>query len=121
MRLLLDMNLSPRWIDFLDSTHHEATHWSSVGPITASDFEIIEYAIEHDYVVITHDLDFSAILAATKEKKPSVVQIRAVDISPEAIGLSVINALDRMEQDLQEGALITIDPIRTRLRILPFT
>jgi hypothetical protein len=31
---------------------------------------------------LTHDLDFSAILAATKGKKPSVIQIRARTASP---------------------------------------
>ena len=121
MKLLIDMNLSPRWVDYLGITDHEITHWSSVGPANASDFEIAEYAIQHGYAVMTHDLDFSAILATTKGVKPSVVQIRADNISPEAIGLSVINALDQMEQDILKGALVTIDPMRTRIRVLPFS
>jgi predicted nuclease of predicted toxin-antitoxin system len=32
----------------------------------AADSEIMAYAAKHDYVVLTHDLDFSAILAATQ-------------------------------------------------------
>jgi len=43
--------------------------------------------------VLTHDLDFSAILAATHGEKPSVVQIRAEDVSPDVIGKQVIIAL----------------------------
>ena len=39
-------------------------------------------------------LDFSAILAATHGEKPSVVQIRADDVSPDVIGLRVIAALE---------------------------
>ena len=27
------------------------------------------YAATHDYIVVTHDLDFSAVLAATQGKK----------------------------------------------------
>ena len=45
------------------------------------------YAMANDCIVLTHDLDFSAILAATQGEKPSVVQIRADDVSPSAIGI----------------------------------
>lgn len=69
--------------------------------------------------MLTHDLDFSAILAATQGEKPSVVQIRADDVSPDVIGLQVIAALRQMELDLEEGALLTVDPNHTRLRLLP--
>lgn len=69
--------------------------------------------------MLTHDLDFSAILAATHGEKPSVVQIRAEDISPDAIGRQVIVALRQMAAELDAGALLTIDPNRTRLRVLP--
>jgi predicted nuclease of predicted toxin-antitoxin system len=70
-------------------------------------------------VVITHDLDFGAILAATQGEKPSVVQIRADDVSPAAIGSQVIGALRQMATELESGALLIIDPVRTRLRVLP--
>ena len=77
------------------------------------------YANSHDYVVLTHDLDFGAILAATHGEKPSVVQIRAEDVSPDVIGKQVIAALRQMASELEEGALLTVDPNRTRLRVLP--
>lgn len=77
------------------------------------------YAKAKAYVVLTHDLDFSAILAATHGEKPSVVQIRAEDVSPNVIGIMVIDALRQMNTELEEGALLTIDPNHTRLRVLP--
>jgi len=77
------------------------------------------YAAQHDYVVLTHDLDFSAILAATHGEKPSVVQIRTEDVSPHVIGSQVTAALRHMEPELQAGALLTIDRRRTRVRLLP--
>ena len=70
-------------------------------------------------MVITHDLDFGAILAATQGEKPSVVQIRADDVSPAAIGAHVILALKQMSMELDSGALLIVDPSRTRLRVLP--
>ena len=70
-------------------------------------------------MVLTHDLDFGAILAATQGEKPSVVQIRADDVSTGAIGDQVVAALRQMALELQQGALLTIDTNRTRLRVLP--
>ena len=119
MKLLVDMNLSPRWVDLFAGVGIEAVHWSMVGAKNAPDSEIMVYASANDYVVLTHDLDFSAILAASHGEKPSVVQIRAEDISPDAIGRQVVIALRQMSIELNEGALLTIDPNRTRLRVLP--
>lgn len=119
MRLLVDMNLSPRWVDLLAAAGIEAAHWSSLGAANAPDPLIMAYARAHDFVVLTHDLDFGGILAATHGEKPSVVQIRAEDVSPDVIGGQVIDALRQMAAELEEGALLTIDPSRTRLRILP--
>jgi predicted nuclease of predicted toxin-antitoxin system len=120
MKLLVDMNLSPRWISLLVDAGIEAAHWSTLGENNAPDSEIMAYANANDYVVLTHDLDFSAILAATHGKKPSVVQIRAEDVSPDVIGLQVIAALRQMASELADGALLTVDPNRTRMRLLPF-
>ena len=97
----------------------EAAHWSTLGAKNAPDSEIMAYANANDYVVLTHDLDFGAILAANRGEKPSVVQIRADDVSPDVIGLHVITALRQMASELEDGALLTVDANRTRLRVLP--
>jgi len=119
MKLLVDMNLSPRWIGVLTDSGIDATHWSTLGAKIAPGSEIMAYAGMNDYVVLTHDLDFGAILAATHGEKPSVVQIRAEDVSPDVIGKHVVIALRQMASELEEGALLTVDPNRTRLSLLP--
>jgi predicted nuclease of predicted toxin-antitoxin system len=119
MKLIIDMNLSPRWVRVLLDAGIEAAHWSTLGAATAADFELMAFAKENDYVVLTHDLDFGAILAATHGEKPSVVQIRAENVTPEAIGATVIEALQQLADELDVGALVTIDPQHTRLRLLP--
>lgn len=93
MKLLIDMNLSPRWAGFLANAGIEAAHWSTIGAANAVDEEIMTFARDNGYVVLTHDLDFGAILAATHGLKPSVVQIRSEDVSPEVIGKLVVDAL----------------------------
>jgi predicted nuclease of predicted toxin-antitoxin system len=120
MKLLVDMNLSPRWIAFLRDAGWEATHWSTVGKAEASDSEIMAYAAVNNYVVLTNDLDFAAILAASRQKKPSVAQIRAQDLSPIVIGSQIVAALRHVQAELEAGALLTIESDRTRLRVLPF-
>ena len=79
----------------------------------------MNYAAERDYIVVTHDLDFSAMLAATQRTKPSVVQIRSDNLSPTVVGDSLIAALRQMASELAAGALLTVDPGRTRLSLLP--
>ena len=119
MKVLVDMNLSPRWTGVLTNAGWEATHWSAVGPPDASDSEIMAYAAEHNFVVLTHDLDFSAILAVTHGQKPSVIQLRTEDISPSAVGARLVTALRQMQPELDAGALLTVGPQRTRVRMLP--
>jgi predicted nuclease of predicted toxin-antitoxin system len=120
MRLLVDMNLSPRWVDLLAAAGFDAAHWSTLGARNAADSDIMRFAQAHEYVVLTHDLDFGTILAATRGEKPSVVQIRADDVNPEAIGARTISAIRQVGAELESGALLTVDPERARLRILPF-
>jgi predicted nuclease of predicted toxin-antitoxin system len=115
------MNLSPRWVATLSVAGIEALHWSTLGNPRSADEEIMAFARQHNYVVLTHDLDFSAILAVTQGSKPSVVQIRADKVSPEAIGLQVVTALRQMAKELDSGALLTIEPTRLRVRVLPLT
>lgn len=119
MKLLIDMNLSPAWVDFLRYNGLQAEHWSNVGAPSASDVEIMTYARREGMIVLTHDLDFSSILAATHGDKPSVVQIRAADVSPASIGAGIVRALEQMKSELDQGALLTINPSRAKLRILP--
>jgi predicted nuclease of predicted toxin-antitoxin system len=120
MKLLIDMNLSPEWAQFLSAAGFESVHWSRIGAATAPDTEIMAFASAQGYVVLTQDLDFSAILAATHLERPSVVQIRSEDLSPARIGKLILNALKEGRSDLQSGALLTVDSQRIRLRLLPF-
>jgi len=119
MKLLIDMNMSPLWVETLKDAAFEAVHWSSLGMANAPDSEIMAFAKTNGYVVFTQDLDFGFLLATTLEERPSVVQVRAQDVLPDMIGKQVIEALQQMKTELNDGALVTVDPKRTRLRVLP--
>jgi len=116
----VDMNLSPRWAQVLTDAGFEAVHWSKLGLAYAPDDEIMEFAKANGYVVFTKDLDFGDLLASTNAERPSVLQVRAGNLRPEAILTEIVEALRQMEPRLNEGALVTVDPMRTRVRVLPF-
>lgn len=119
MKIILDMNVSPVWVDYLQAEGFDTVHWSSIGSIYAPDHEIMAWAWSNTYVVFTHDLDFSAILAATNASGPSVFQVRAQDVLPDTMGSLVVRTLQQFENHLIEGAIITLDSAKSRARVLP--
>ena len=120
MKFLLDMNLSRKWCAILASEGWQAIHWSAVGAVRAPDYEIMQWALDNEHIVLTHDLDFGAILATTRAAGPSVVQIRAHDVRPKSLATLLVPLLHRHEFELTNGALLVIDSARSRVRLLPF-
>ena len=119
MKLLVDMNLSPSWIERLARHGFEAVHWSTVGAASAPDYEILTWANEHHFVLVTNDLDFSSILAASARATPSVVQIRTQDLLSDYAVNTIAKALEAHREDIERGALLSIDEGGTRVRMLP--
>jgi predicted nuclease of predicted toxin-antitoxin system len=119
MKVLVDMNLSPGWTSYLAKAGFEAVHWSTIGSSHAPDTELMQWTSERGHVVLTADLDFGAILAATQNRRPSVVQVRSDILTPHAIGGAVVAALTQTHRELLDGALVSVDAGRARLRILP--
>jgi predicted nuclease of predicted toxin-antitoxin system len=119
VNLLLDMNLSPALAGLLSSLGHDVVHWSEVGDYRATDVVIMAWAKAHERVLVTHDLDFGAMLADTEATGPSVIQIRVQDLlAPETVE-SVVNAIEVASPALARGAIVTIHEDRSRIRILP--
>lgn len=110
MRLLIDMNLSPRWCAFLARRGIPALHWCSAGPPSATDSDILAYAHRRRYVLLTAGLSLAALAELTRRSAISVVQIGAPDLTPEIIGEEVITALRVLETQLRAGALVQVRP-----------
>jgi predicted nuclease of predicted toxin-antitoxin system len=119
MKILIDMNLPPRWVTFLVEHGISATHWSIEGDMKAPDSEILRWARERNCVVLTHDLDFGVLLSMTKKAGPSVIQVRTQDVTPETIGSLVLTALKKHREALDRGALLSIQGQTSRVRVLP--
>jgi predicted nuclease of predicted toxin-antitoxin system len=119
MKVLVDMNLSPAWVQVLRLSDIEAVHWIELGPVDAEDSRIMEFARECGYVILTHDLDFGTLLAHSKAGGPSVIQIRAQDVTPAKLGQVMVSTLRQFETHLMAGALVTVFPERAKVRLLP--
>jgi predicted nuclease of predicted toxin-antitoxin system len=119
LRILVDMNLSPDWVDELTAQAWPAVHWSTVGDPKATDREIMDWARSNGYAVFTHDLDFGTMLALTHADGPSVIQVRGQDVLPDRMSPVVIAAMRQHQSELTAGALVVVDEMKSRVRILP--
>jgi len=119
MKLLIDMNLSPRLVDLLTNAGHQAVYWGAIGKPDAEDSEILTWSRTNGYVILTNDLDFGAILATMKHESPSVIQIRRRNLLPETIISLILQAVEKFAIELHTGALIVVDERRYRVRLLP--
>jgi len=119
MKILIDINLSPDWVNEFVDAKIESIHWSTVGDPRAQDIEIAEYAVSNGYIIFTHDLDFGTILALTHASGPSVIQVRSQDIMPSSLARTLISVVRDNQHALEQGALIVVDEAQARIRILP--
>jgi len=116
MKILVDMNLPPDFASFLMKKDFEAIHWQDVGSISAKDTEIMLYAIENNYIIITQDSDFATILFKTHNKKASVVQVRMKKFNMIHDYELIICALLKNKIELEQGAILSVN---VKLRLLP--
>ena len=79
----------------------------------------MEIAKQNGETVLTHDLDFGTMLALTHASGPSVIQVRAQNVLPGHMSTTILQALRQHESDLSDGALVVVDALRSRVRILP--
>ena len=119
MTLLLDMNISPKLVNLLCSHGVDAMHWMSIGKSNASDEQIMEYARQNGCIVVTYELDFSTILSITNAKKPSIIQVRKHAVELIILAEMLALAVSRWIYELDEGAVLSLDTKRARVRLLP--
>ena len=119
IKLLVDMGLSPAWVDVFIEHGWSAVHWSSVGDPRAPDRIGMAWARENGCVVFTHDLDFGTLLALTRATGPSVLQVRAHDVLPAHLEQVVVTTIRTYASELRDGAIVTVDESRAKVRVLP--
>jgi len=119
VKLLIDMNLSPEFVAVFVREGWQAVHWASVGSPAASDREVMEWASGHGHVVVSHDLDFGALLASTGGRSPSVVQVRTQNVAPDSLGPLLVSTIRAHASALDAGAIVVVHEKLGRVRLLP--
>ena len=121
MRLIADLHIAPRTVECLKSLGHDVVRVSEVLLPTSSDREIINYAARDHRAILTQDLDFSAEIAVSRQAYPSVLLLRLASSRIESVNHVLSKLLPSLEQDVQDGALITVEDHRVRQRRLPLS
>lgn len=119
MKLLLDQGLPRSAAALLRDVGIETIHVGEIGLSEAEDAELIQRAREGGYVVVTLDADFHTLLALDEVTSPSVIRIRIERLRAKALTDLVLRVLSECDEDLQQGAAVTVEPTRIRIRRLP--
>ena len=105
--LLFDQNLSPRLVDRLTDIYPGSIHVSTVGLSRALDRAVWEYARQHDYMIVTKDVDFSE-LGLLLGFPPKVIWIRRGNCSTQDIETLLrgnFEAISALSDDPDTGIL----------------
>lgn len=119
MRFLVDMNISPKTVEAMRQGGWDILRVSVLLASDAPDQEILQCARNENRILITQDLDFSALLALAGENRPSVVTLRLSVSDPGTITRKLLDVLPGIEDELLAGCVVTIQDTIFRLRRLP--
>ncbi len=119
LRLLADMNISPQTVNALQKKGVDIVRVSRILPVTSSDAEILDLARRENRVVVTQDIDFSALLALGGFDSPSLITIRMTISDPGAITQKLLELLPEIQDMLAKGCAVSVDDYSFRIRWLP--
>jgi predicted nuclease of predicted toxin-antitoxin system len=119
MKLLLDQGLPRSAARLLREAGIDTVHVGEMGCSTADDAAILQTAREQERALITLDADFHALLALSRATTPSVIRIRIEGLYGQKAADLIQVVLARCAKDVRQGAVITVQPRRIRIRRLP--
>lgn len=119
MKLLLDQGLPRSAGELLRAASIDAVHVGDNGYATATDAAILQHAAIEMRIVVTLDADFHTLLALSGATTPSVIRIRVENLRAEATASLIQAVTMQCAHDLAQGAVVTVQEGRLRLRRLP--
>lgn len=119
MRFLLDMGISVGVAAALRKLGHDATHLDESGLGKLSDEEVLRKADADQAVVVTHDLDFTDLLASGAARLPSVILFRLRDMRPSSVFARLEAVSAHHGDQLRAGAIVAVTEAQIRIRSLP--
>lgn len=107
MKLLIDQNMSPKLVERLSDLYPDSVHVSMVGIDRALDKAVWDFALQHDFLIVTKDVDFSE-LGILFGFPPKVIWIRRGNCSTQTIEQILRDnfaAIQTLEQSPETGIL----------------
>ena len=119
MRFLADMGISPGVVAFLSDLGHDAVHLHEQGLDRLPDGEILRMAKDEERILLTHDLDFGDLVAASGERLPSAVIFRLRNMQPNRVNHYLQSVVAKYRDALENGVIVSVTEGKIRSRILP--
>jgi len=103
MKFLLDMGISPKTVNFLNNLGYNAVHLHALGLHKLPDHDILKKAKKEGCIILTHDLDFGELVAASEAKLPSVIIFRLRNMHPERVKTYMHKVIKEHKDELIKG------------------
>jgi predicted nuclease of predicted toxin-antitoxin system len=117
--LLLDEGLPRRAASDLRALGWDVVHVAEIGLAGADDETIMAAADRDGRVVATLDNDMAHLLYLSGARRPSVVLFRMDRLDRAATVAQLESVVPAVEDDLREGAIVSVDLSGARVRRLP--
>ena len=101
MKLLLDENLSRRIVPFIQAAYPDSTQVALVGLENTDDKIIRQYAIDHDFIIVTKDADYYD-MTVLYGQPPKIVWLKMGNQSKTA----TIKTLQDCQQIIEQALII---------------
>ena len=98
----------------MEAAGHDV-RWVGAWPQDPGDAAILEQSLADRRVLVTLDKDFGEL--AVLHQQPHAGIVRLVNWSIYHQAEACLNALSRYGDELQQGALVTVEPGRVRIRL----
>ena len=119
MRFLIDMGIGTRVAAWLRDRGHEVSHLREENLNRLPDPEIFQKALAEHRVILTQDLDFAEITALSRSETVSVVVLRLRNYRSQHVIRRLRTVLPAVMDELQQGAIVSVEEARYRVRHLP--
>jgi predicted nuclease of predicted toxin-antitoxin system len=119
MRILADMGVNMRVVQWLRQHGHDVKHLRDEGLHRLPNGEIFTKAIAENRMIITFDLDFGEIAALSKKQKTSVILFRLRNTRTSHLIKRLATVLSESADPLEKGAVVVVEESRHRVRYLP--
>lgn len=121
MKFIADVNVSRRVVERLREAGFEVTRVTDFMDARSPDDEIILAARRLGAIVISHDQDFTNQLAVSGAATPSLVNVRVSYVDRDRIARSIAETIRAALEDLEAGAIVTLDDHAVRIHRLPIS